>query len=218
MTTDRILEELEYLKQQVQQLRSNSTVGVLRYGQFTGIQIPVSANVPDNPTLGQFYYDEASGPVYWDGSAWIPIASPTSSLVPIGAIIIWSGSTGSIPSGFQLCNGTNGTPDLRDKFVAGAGSTYAVGASGGSATQPNHDTHSSAGGHDHADFVHTHTMGGAAIGVATGADEIVEGSQTSTGNPSTGVATEGAHTHDSHSAHGTNLPPYYALAYIQRLS
>jgi hypothetical protein len=53
--------------------------------------------------------------------------------VPSGGIIIWSGASTAIPSGWFLCNGLNGTPDLRDRFVVGAGSTYAVGATGGSA-------------------------------------------------------------------------------------
>lgn len=52
--------------------------------------------------------------------------------VPSGAILMWSGSIASIPSGWLLCNGSSGTPDLRDRFVVGAGSTYAVAATGGS--------------------------------------------------------------------------------------
>jgi hypothetical protein len=52
---------------------------------------------------------------------------------PSGGIIMWSGSIASIPVGWLLCNGTSGTPDLRDRFVVGAGTTYAVGATGGSA-------------------------------------------------------------------------------------
>jgi hypothetical protein len=52
---------------------------------------------------------------------------------PIGGIILWSGSIAAIPATWQLCNGTNGTPDLRDRFVVGAGTTYAVNATGGSA-------------------------------------------------------------------------------------
>jgi hypothetical protein len=53
---------------------------------------------------------------------------------PVGGIIMWSGSIASIPSGWLLCNGTSGTPDLRDRFIVGAGSTYAVNATGGFAT------------------------------------------------------------------------------------
>lgn len=53
-------------------------------------------------------------------------------LVPKGAIIIWSGSVKDIPSGWVLCDGSEeGIPDLRDRFVLGAGNNYAVGAKGG---------------------------------------------------------------------------------------
>jgi len=44
----------------------------------------------------------------------------------IGIICLWSGSVADIPAGWQLCNGTNSTPDLRNRFVIGAGDTYAV--------------------------------------------------------------------------------------------
>ena len=54
--------------------------------------------------------------------------------VPNGAIIMWSGTVATIPDGFSLCDGSNGTPDLRNRFVIGAGSNYAVGATGGGST------------------------------------------------------------------------------------
>ena len=44
---------------------------------------------------------------------------------------MWSGSVSAVPSGWQLCNGQSGTPDLRNRFVVGVGGTYAVGATGG---------------------------------------------------------------------------------------
>lgn len=44
----------------------------------------------------------------------------TRNVVPSGSILLWSGSIASIPAGFALCNGSNGTPDLRDKFIVGA--------------------------------------------------------------------------------------------------
>jgi hypothetical protein len=59
-------------------------------------------------------------------------APTVSNTVPSGLIAIWSGSVGSIPLGWTLCNGQNGTPDLRNSFILGAGNTYAVGATGGS--------------------------------------------------------------------------------------
>lgn len=57
--------------------------------------------------------------------------TPSVSAVPAGGIIMWSGSIASIPSGYVLCDGTNGTPNLKDSFVVGAGNTYAVGNTGG---------------------------------------------------------------------------------------
>jgi hypothetical protein len=85
----------------------------------------IKSVVVTSPSAGQT-------PVY-NGSAWIP--TTVGNYIPTGAIILWSGSIGSIPTGWALCDGTNGTPDLRNRFVIGAGSTYAVGASGGSATK-----------------------------------------------------------------------------------
>lgn len=50
--------------------------------------------------------------------------------VPTGIISMWSGVVGNIPAGWHLCDGTSGTPDLRDKFVIGAGASYSPGAQG----------------------------------------------------------------------------------------
>lgn len=88
--------------------------------------------------------------------------------VPTGGIIMWSGSTSNIPSGWTLCDGIDHgdteVPDLRDRFVVGAGSTYDVGdADGGTATltednMPAH-THSSGtlGGTAESNGTHSHT-------------------------------------------------------------
>lgn len=61
-----------------------------------------------------------------------------------GQIVQWHGSIVSIPTGWALCDGNNGTPDLRDKFVVGSGDTYSPGDTGG-AVNNNHtftgDTH-----------------------------------------------------------------------------
>ena len=58
--------------------------------------------------------------------------------IPLGGIIMWSGATTAIPSGWALCNGATVsgklTPNLQDKFIVGAGSSYAVATSGGATT------------------------------------------------------------------------------------
>ncbi len=53
---------------------------------------------------------------------------------PSGGIVLWSGVTTNIPSGWVLCDGQNSTPDLRDKFVIGAGGSYNPSATGGAET------------------------------------------------------------------------------------
>jgi len=109
---------------------------------------------------------------------------------PKGLILLWYGAIVDIPAGFVLCNGANGTPDLRDKFIVGAGSTYAVDATGGATTH----THAFTGdGHTH-DII-------AGPDVAAGADF----------NDTTGEEFA-AGTTDA----GSSLPPYYSLAYIMK--
>jgi hypothetical protein len=138
-----------------------------------------------------------------------------------GMIMMWSGSIATIPSGWALCNGANGTPDLRNRFVVGAGSTYAVNATGGSA--------------DAIVVAHNHTGTTSTIGdhVHNYATKGVTNNQntpplgfTRTGAPlDTVVDTSGAGAHNhsfttnSSGSSGTNanLPPYFALAYIMKL-
>ena len=76
---------------------------------------------------GQVLTSQGSG----SAAAWTTVIG-----VPSGIIAVWSGSEGSIPSGWYLCNGSNGTPDLRNRFIvgAGSGSNYSVGNTGGSDT------------------------------------------------------------------------------------
>ncbi|MCK5846428.1 MAG: hypothetical protein KAG84_03245 [Bacteroidales bacterium] len=57
-----------------------------------------------------------------------------NGIAPVGSIVMWSGSTSNIPSGWTLCDGANGTPNLVDRFVVGAGGSYAVNNTGGAAS------------------------------------------------------------------------------------
>ena len=69
----------------------------------------------------------------YDNIAGIPSSADILN-VPSGAILVWSGSVATVPSGYLLCNGQNGTPNLQDSFVVGAGNTFSVNATGGFAS------------------------------------------------------------------------------------
>jgi len=145
---------------------------------------------------------------------------------PVGGIIMWSGSIASIPSGWALCNGSNGTPDLRDRFVVGAGSSYAVAATGGSkdAIVVSH-THSATSTSSVSDPGHTHNLSGYGKDGTTFAFPDLEGRGSfrtiSNGvvSNTTGISVSTSTSVASAGSSGTNanLPPYYALAYIMKL-
>ena len=108
--------------------------------------------------------------------------------IDIGVITSFSGGLGNIPPGWHLCDGSNGTPDLRDQFVPGAGSYFSVGDEGGNVA---HDHSFTSGGHGH---------------------DLLDGAELSTPpeyyNEFSSVPITG--TTDQ----GSTLPPYYALAFI----
>jgi hypothetical protein len=150
------------------------------------------------------------------------VATAVAAAFPSGGIIIWSGSSASIPSGWVLCNGSNSTPDLRDRFVVGAGSTYAVGATGGSANAivVSH-THTGTTtitdpGHKHS--VPTDSTGlvdNLALNASAGSDEDFSLSP-GTGTAVTGITASTSISTTGSSATNANLPPYYALCYIMK--
>lgn len=131
-----------------------------------------------------------------------------------GMIIIWSGSVGSIPTGWLLCDGTLSTPNLRDRFVVGAGSTYAVNATGGSADAV-------VVSHTHVATVtdpgHIHSIGiSATLAGTTSGGGIVNTGSINTNSAVTGVTVSNAVPAGSVSGTNANLPPYYALCYIMK--
>jgi hypothetical protein len=69
----------------------------------------------------------------YDNIAGIPSSAALAN-VPSGAILVWSGAISAVPSGYVLCNGSNGTPNLQDSFVVGSGNTFSVNAAGGFAS------------------------------------------------------------------------------------
>jgi len=145
-------------------------------------------------------------------------ASATAPALPTGAILLWSGSLGSIPSGYVLCDGTNSTPDLRDRFVVGAGSNYAVAATGGSAdaivVTHNHTATVTDPGHSHnITTYYNSNVGGYYIN--SFCNNTSGPAQTNvTQSATTGITV--ANTSTGTSGTNANLPPYYALAYIMK--
>ena len=145
---------------------------------------------------------------------------------PAGGIIMWSGSIATIPSGWNLCDGTNSTPDLRNRFIVGAGSTYSPDDTGGadsvtlSTSQIPAHNHSGStnttGAHTHLEY-HYHYNGsgdgpGPASGCCGGTIEHSNVQTGSAGNHSHSLSINNTGGGGSHE----NRPPYYALAYIMK--
>lgn len=146
--------------------------------------------------------------------------------IPAGIIAMWGGLVANIPAGWALCNGQNGTPDLRDRFIKGASGE--PGTTGGSATHT-HAAHTGIIDHTHpvTDPGHAHveqnnsSTTGALAG--WGARDTSTATPVATGystqSAMTGVTTEApagavaSLTHDSPS----NEPPFYALCFIVKL-
>ena len=150
--------------------------------------------------------------------------------LPRGIITMWSGSNASIPAGWALCNGSNGTPDLRNRFIVGSGSSYVTGNKGGAnSVTPTGSininglsvgatTLSAAQMPSHNHTSISHDAG------ATGWHNSMY--RNSSGRTGTGVSTStggnGSHSHSmSGSASFTgatteNRPLYYAIAYIMK--
>lgn len=108
-----------------------------------------------------------------------------------GLIAIWSGAVVDIPDGWHLCDGTAGTVDLRDKFIVGAGAGYDPDDTGGANT---HDHDFSIAPHSHEIQTGTYIEAGPDFDKDTSATPLA-----GTTDPA------------------SSLPPYYALAFIQKI-
>jgi hypothetical protein len=149
----------------------------------------------------------------------IGVQASSGTTIPAGMISLWYGSIGSVPSGWYLCDGSNGTPDLRNRFIVGAGSTYSVSQTGGS-------TDAIVVSHTHTATVtespHFHglisgqnsTSGTTTGGYLTDTTAGITATNAKTTSVSTGVTVANATTGTSGT--NANLPPYYALAYIMK--
>ena len=163
-----------------------------------------------------------------------------------GMIMMWSGAANQIPSGWALCNGQNGTPPLQDRFIVGAGGSYAVGAHAGVKDQSVTLTLNNMPRHNHTGTTNnnTQTSGEASSilqpmntdGFPNGSSDTGDGTNGHEhcqqaywrGHKTTAVLTSAplhAHTHNfttNNAGSGLpftfdNRPPYYALCFIMKL-
>ena len=156
----------------------------------------------------------------------------TNASIPSGVIMMWSGTLANIPSGFALCDGTNGTPNLLDRFIVSVpNSGTNPGGTGGvntySLSYSQLPSHSHTGsGTTSTDGDHNHTQAG--LNLVAGAGPIAWYNWSNPGNtannvPITGNA--GSHSHSysfTTSAEGSgaaidNRPLYYEVAFIMKL-
>ena len=169
-------------------------------------------------TNGQVLVSQGSGEAPKWGDAFIT-----------GMIMLWSGATDAVPSGWKLCNGSNGTPDLRDKFVVGAGNSYDVNATGGSkdaiVVSHNHSASTSvsgstasAGNHRHAIKRSNSDSGfGGSVGTDAVGSNYVQSEYAGEHKHSISVTASTTIGNTGSSGNSANLPPYYALAYIMKV-
>lgn len=149
-----------------------------------------------------------------------------SRVIPKGTILIWSGSAETIPANWSLCDGTNGTPDLRDKFIVGAGNNYTPNSSGSANTHTHAINVADTEFTSTSDGNHTHAMPSnwyarnLSCGVHTGIDTNGHFDANNTHTQEAGV-----HNHtvkvvipsfNSDNNDNPPLPPWYALCYIMK--
>ena len=147
----------------------------------------------------------------YDTGKWRLISSTVAADAnPIvsGMILTWSGAISAIPSGWVLCNGSNSTPNLTDRFIihasADSGATYDVADTGGSTTSGGHSLSIA----ELAAHTHNYTRTNVAGQGDDDTNSFLVSGQSTVASSSTGSGS--AHTHA-----GT-IPPYYALAYIMK--
>lgn len=134
--------------------------------------------------------------------------------IPSGIISLWSGSIATIPTGWLLCNGENGTPDLRNKFIMGAGDAYDVDVEGGEAEHTL--TEEELAPHTHIQNPHKHGAYSRNTGTGGDADSLNTATQQTYSNVWHSFETVATNQNAGSGAPHNNIPPFYALAYIMK--
>lgn len=198
-----------------------STAGVVNFAQTEYPQ-----TVEETTTFVLTAYDSAMDQVV-SSSVTVTVDPPLASrLVPRGTIALWSGTAADIPPHWHLCDGTNGTRDLRDRFIMGAGPSATPPHSQGEEETHSHVvpaierafTTAEAGSHQHKfpqSWYQRKLAGGQYSSIDTNSDF----------SKNTKVQEAGAHTHaitvstvavDTGPNRGSVRPPWYALCYIMK--
>lgn len=147
--------DLDMNGNEIQDADLTGTATKIRAGQI--VNVPLRGVVDDDSNEVRVPTDGSRATAGGD-----PILTEADNLFtenfvfPSGMIMMWYGLLASIPSGWVVCDGTNGTPDLRDRVPIGAGSTYALNDSGGSATASGNT--GSGGGHTPTGAVDSHVL------------------------------------------------------------
>lgn len=160
------------------------------------------------------------------------IISTGATTVPANGILIWTGTLATIPGSYTLCDGGDGRPELRSRFLYGTAAGVDPGGTGGADSHLHTDTstgtshsdhsHGSDGSHTHAATnttgSHTHSTGGigtytVSIYIAYNASDGAHSHTFSSGGSHThSVTAAGSHTHTWNPA--DTRPAYYEVAYV----
>ena len=143
-----------------------------------------------------------------------------------GMIILWYGNTGNIPTGFVLCDGSNSTPDLRDRFVVGAGSGYSPGNTGGNSSVtlsesqlPSHNHSASSSVNDpghHHEYIDQYVVINNGYRPWPASNNDCAQRNIDTTNATTGITVSTTIGNTGSGSAIENRPPYYALCYIMK--
>ena len=180
---------------------------------------PALTGVPTAPTASA-----ATSTTQLATTAFVQTA--LSSSFTTGMIMMWSGTIATIPTGWVLCNGSNSTPDLRNRFVIGAhtdSAGVAYSTVTGSNTQTGGSKDATTVSHTHTATVtdpgHSHTLTNLAVYSDTVSGGGITIQTRTNSNNTTATATTGitvANSTEGSSGTNANLPPYYALAFIMK--
>lgn len=150
---------------------------------------------------------ETSGNTTVKGNLTVNGEIKGKGMVPVGTIIMWSGSLSELSSEWALCDGNNGTPNLCGRFIVGAGGSYAIGDKGGE--EKHKLTVDEIPSHQHNNSVKTVGYGASHNGSAEAA--TFDGYSRNNGwRDISGASKGGDQPHE-------NRPPYYALAFVMRI-